>query len=330
MKDKIFFSVICPIYNAEKTLSFSVESIFKQSYKNWELVLIDDGSSDSSGQICDQLAKRDNRIKVIHKKNEGQAKARIDGITITEGDYLLFLDSDDYYEPNALEILNSKLVSSNLVDLIVYNAKKVLNNSSIKLYDLSSSNFDSPMIECFCKRRISYFWTLCVKKELFTDIDENVRKTFCRLRYSEDLYLIYNIVKEVQKDKFLIIDEELYRYVSNPFSITNTQTASKLMDRFFVFDYVYKDIYKNYPELFVNIATSEKDSAGWTGLSAARRVALEYHGDEYYSSIKRIRKSFLFNHFNKFKKDKYNTVAYILLKLKMYSCFRKYIIKHER
>lgn len=329
VKNDILFSIICPIYNAEKTLLFSVESIFKQHYKKWELILIDDGSTDSSGKICDKMAKEDSRIRVIHKKNEGQAKARIKGINIAKGKYLLFLDSDDFYESNALDILNAKF-KSNDVDLIVYNAKRISRNSCVNLYNFDSLNFDIPLIECLCKRKISYIWTLCAKKELFLNIDENIKKTFCLLRYSEDFYLIYNIVKKIQKDKLLIIDDKLYRYVSNPSSITNTQTASKLMDRFFVYNFVYEDFYKNNPELFKKISKSEKDCAGWVALSAGRKVALEYSNDIYFSNIKKIRKSFLFKRFKNFKKDKYNFAAYILLKLKMYRHFKKYIIKHGR
>lgn len=329
IKNDILFSIICPVYNAEKTLYFSIKSIFNQNYKKWELILIDDGSTDSSGKICDKMAKIDNRIRVIHKQNEGQAKARFEGISLAKGKYLLFLDSDDFYEVNALEVLNNK-IKSNDVDLIIYNAIKILNDSCVDLYNFDSSDFDIPLIECLCKRKISYFWTLCAKKELFLNINKNIKKTFFSLRYSEDFYLIYNIVKKIQKDKFLIIDDKLYRYICNPSSITNTQTASKLMDRFFVYNFVYKDFYKNNLELFKKISKSEKDSAGWVALSAGKKVALEYSDDIYFSSIKKIRESFLFKLFKAFKKDKYNFIAYILLKLKMYRHFKKYIIKYGR
>ncbi len=89
-------SVIIPVYNVEKYLEKCVYSITNQTYQNLEIILVDDGSKDSSGQICDALASADKRIKVLHKKNEGQAKARNCGMDLAKGEYIAFLDSDDY------------------------------------------------------------------------------------------------------------------------------------------------------------------------------------------------------------------------------------------
>lgn len=86
------YSIIIPIYNAEFFIRDSVASILKQSYKNYEILLIDDGSSDAGGDICDELARCDNRINVLHQKNAGAASARNRGIKIARGDYILFLD----------------------------------------------------------------------------------------------------------------------------------------------------------------------------------------------------------------------------------------------
>lgn len=326
--DNVLFSVICPIYNAQKTLRFSIGSIKNQTYKNWELILIDDGSTDSSGDICDEFAKEDKRIKVIHKKNEGQAKTRLDGVYLANGQYLLFLDSDDQYEPNALQEIKDKLKETS-ISFLVYNAKSISGEKETPIYKFYDEKLDSPMVECFCKRKVSYFWTICFKKELLLEPDENIKATFSKITYSEDCYLIYNIIKNLSNDNFGVLNKELYRYINNPSSITNNQNASKLLDRFFVFNYVFEDMYRNYPKSYKVVFKQEKDATGWTLLSAARKIALEFELGCYFNEIKRIRKSFLFKHLMKFKKDKYNLVAYILLKLKMYRRFRKYIIKHE-
>lgn len=326
MNQKISFSIVCPVYNAEKTLSSSVESVIKQTYGNWNLILVDDGSNDLSGKICDEFVKKDSRINAIHKQNEGQAKARLDGIQVSQGDYILFLDSDDEYEKNALETICKKL-SEKEINFLVYNARKITENQDTNLYDLSTP-IDSPIIECFCKRRVSYLWSLCIRRDLFGSIERETFETFSKLTYSEDLYLIYNIVKKVKNGQFFVLDEKLYRYKTNSSSITNNQNAKKLLDRFGAFNCVYEDLFKTFPDEFKKIIKEEKDSAGWTALSAARRIALEFEPESYFKEIKSIRKSFLFKHLMKFKKDKYNLVAYILLKLKMYRCFRKYIIKN--
>lgn len=328
MQHNILFSIICPIYNANETLIKSVSSIFLQTYKNWELLLIDDGSTDNSYGICDTLSKKDSRVKVFHKKNEGQAKARLEGVRLAKGNYLLFLDSDDQYEHNALEII-AKILANNDVKMLVYNASVIQKNKDISLvYKFDTVKSDIPVVDFFLKRRISYFWSICFKRELF-DLSSEVLEKYCSLSYSEDLYLIYNIVKNLTSSEYKIIDEQLYKYVYNDGSLTKNQNAKKAMDRFYAFNSVYESIYLENKKVFSQITKEVRDTAGWTYLSAAKRIVLEFDYDTYLSLIKQIRFSFLFKHMNKFKKDKYNFVGYILLKIKMYKRFRNYIIKKE-
>lgn len=101
-------SVIMPVYNAERYLSQSIDSVLNQTYQNWELILIDDGSSDSSGSLCDEYQKSDKRIKVIHKNNGGVSSARNRGINEAKGDLLTFIDSDDIILTTYLEELEKK------------------------------------------------------------------------------------------------------------------------------------------------------------------------------------------------------------------------------
>src|SRR3989338_8307313 len=98
-------SVIIPVYNARKFLKTSVDSVLGQNYKNIEIILIDDGSTDKSGEICDDYAKKDRRIKVIHQKNSGPAAARNTGIENAKGEFLFFADADDFLEKDALSLL---------------------------------------------------------------------------------------------------------------------------------------------------------------------------------------------------------------------------------
>lgn len=98
----VSISVIIPIYNAEKSLSKCIESVISQTYTNIEILLIDDGSTDKSGEICDKFALKDNRIKVIHKNNGGVSNARNVGLDISRGEWIVFVDSDDWCESNYL------------------------------------------------------------------------------------------------------------------------------------------------------------------------------------------------------------------------------------
>ncbi|MBQ8704673.1 MAG: glycosyltransferase [Bacteroidales bacterium] len=103
------FSVIIPVYNVEPWLRECLDSVLRQTCGDWEAVCVDDGSTDRSGEILEQYAQRDNRIKAIHQPNGGLSAARNTGLDNAHGDYVLFLDSDDWLEPNTLERINNKL-----------------------------------------------------------------------------------------------------------------------------------------------------------------------------------------------------------------------------
>lgn len=102
-KENIFISIVIPVYNVEKYIHHCIDSVLTQTYSNFELLLIDDGSTDSSGTICDEYLKIDNRINIIHKKNSGVSDTRNVGIEVAKGDWICFIDSDDYVEPTYLE-----------------------------------------------------------------------------------------------------------------------------------------------------------------------------------------------------------------------------------
>lgn len=106
-------SIIIPVYNAEKYIGRCIESVLQQTYDELEILLIDDGSKDQSAKICDDYGKKDKRIKVVHKPNGGVSSARNEGIKVAKGTYVSFVDSDDWLEPNAIELLYYNLRSTN-------------------------------------------------------------------------------------------------------------------------------------------------------------------------------------------------------------------------
>ena len=114
MKAEQKVSVIVPVYNVERFLKECVDSILSQTYKYFELILVDDGSTDSSGYLCDEYAKKDSRIRVLHKKNGGLSDARNKGIEIAKGSYITFIDSDDCVSPEYLEILIECAIKENV------------------------------------------------------------------------------------------------------------------------------------------------------------------------------------------------------------------------
>ena len=114
----VSITVIVPIYNVEKYLKRCIESILNQTFKDFELLLLNDGSTDSSGKICDIYASKDNRIVVRHKKNQGVSTTRNLGIDIAKGEYITFIDSDDWIEKDYLEKMYSKIKEMNVPLLI--------------------------------------------------------------------------------------------------------------------------------------------------------------------------------------------------------------------
>ena len=103
-------SIIITVYNSEKYLNKTIDSVLNQNFKDFELILVNDGSTDSSGEICDNYAKKDKRVKVVHQKNGGVSCARNKGVAISHGKYIGFVDSDDYISEDMYELLHNNLV----------------------------------------------------------------------------------------------------------------------------------------------------------------------------------------------------------------------------
>src|SRR5690625_1884386 len=123
MNSKI--SIIVPVYNAKSSIQKCITSILEQTNKNFELILVNDGSSDNSGEICDNYALKDNRVVVKHKQNQGVSSARNLGLEIATGEYIMFVDSDDWIENRALEIL-TKHMAVNDSDTVIFGLIKSL------------------------------------------------------------------------------------------------------------------------------------------------------------------------------------------------------------
>lgn len=224
-------SVIVPVYNIEKYLSKCVESVLGQTYGNFELILVDDGSTDSSGNICDCFSEQDKRIIVIHKKNGGLSSARNAGLDIAKGEYVIFVDGDDYVDSKMIETLlkasmdyDVNLVMCNYVHVDEKGNQVGISELRIEKPELLSSD---EMLD-----RVSKGWTFGViawnkiyRRELFNSIRYPVGKI------SEDEFISHRIMATTKKA--VIIPTVLYYYTLREGSITKSGFTIKQTDSFY-------------------------------------------------------------------------------------------------
>lgn len=229
MNDKI--SIIIPAYNIENEITRCVESLLEQTYQNLEIILVNDGSSDGTLNVLQELSQRDPRIRVINKSNEGVTRARLDGVKAATGDWIGFVDGDDYVEPMMFEILlenayqydadishcGYQMVFPSRVDYY-YNTGRVVQQDHITgLKDLLIGAFIEPGL---CNKLF--------KRDLFKKIiQSNVMNL--EIRNNEDLLMNFYLFREAKRSVF--IDRCFYHYIVRPCSAaTGTMNAHKLSD----------------------------------------------------------------------------------------------------
>lgn len=212
-------SVIIPVYNSEKFLYRSVVSVLEQSYKNIELILVNDGSTDSSGKICDEFAQSDLRVKVIHQENKGVSVARNTAIKEANGDYITFLDSDDELFNDAIANLMNAATSSE-ADMAVGKLVNKTNTGKILEEDMDLSDsllINERFIELALEDHPSSYYAcrILYKKEFIRGLffEEN-----CII--GEDNFFVFQCA--TKKPKVVIIPNEVYIYYSNPTSATRS------------------------------------------------------------------------------------------------------------
>ena len=222
------FSIIVPVYNVEKYLEECVNSLLNQNHKDYEIILVDDGALDNSPSICDNYAQNYNNIKVIHKENGGLSDARNVGINNADGEYLIFIDSDDYIcDENFLKDV-SRIVNEENSDLIIYGNKKIFEDNSVieKIHYKAYENdevINSLISQNYLK---ACAWDKIVKKEM---IIEN-KLYFPVGRYSEDIEWCARLLNIIDFEKINILNKNVYMYRQRKNSITKTIKEKNIKD----------------------------------------------------------------------------------------------------
>lgn len=318
-------SVIVPVYNTEKYLPQCIESILAQTFTDFELLLIDDGSPDRCGEICEEYAQRDRRIRVFHQRNKGVSAARNLGLENVRGKYIAFVDADDYVLPDYLKDLFDTHSNDNQNSLIIHTVIKCCSNELMKQYDLPEAEFE--------KQNVYQFFNDYAGK----DIGYSVAKLFdyelirsCHVRFPEyvslleDLFFLFDYVQNVSSIKICNVANYIYRI---GYSDTALSVAYKPLSEELCIFRIYYDYIKGF------IQSSGLPSDRFHGLWCALRIYFHRillvlyavkerkYCRERIACLKRLRSEYsdwIVSYFNPdYKADK---VTAFFLKIKWYNC----------
>ncbi len=270
-------SVIVPIYKVEKYLDRCVNSLINQSYKELEIILVDDGSPDNCPLMCDEWKERDNRIKVIHKENGGLSDARNAGLEIASGEYIGFVDSDDFVTPDMYELL-MKSCLENDSDIAVCGVRMVWENGHSQETWTNSENcilnnheaMQALLEENILKQPV---WNRLYRRKSIEGI------LFPKGKYHEDVYWSYQVIAKA--NKVSVIDIPCYYYLQRENSIMGTSFSLKRLDA--LQGYKERLIYlkQNYPDL-----VQKERTRNYFFCMYLMQAALREKCDEAYPIIK--------------------------------------------
>lgn len=245
-------SVIIPVYNVKAYLEEAIDGVIHQTYQDLEIILVDDGSTDGSGEVCDEYVNKDERIKVIHQENKGLSAARNAGLDICQGEVISFLDSDDVFDHDMLrrmlEVMNQTEAEIVECDILEYESKRPLKpNRASKAGDCLSDG-----LRIYDTREALYHQ---LTGEIFNSVWNKVykRRIWERLRFREGKnYEDFDIILPLlsRAEKICVIDEGLVLYRKRPESITCTNSVKNTRNWLEAQKHYLEYVEKNIPVLF--------------------------------------------------------------------------------
>lgn len=233
-------SVIIPVYNCESFLEACLDSVLNQTYQNFEIILVNDGSGDRSGEICDRYAARDSRIRVIHQENHGVSHARNQGLQLITGDAVSFIDSDDTLEPNMYELL-VKVMQEHDADIAHCGYKHIVRDEIRLVHDTRRIivQTSEEALECFVAGRLfgGGLWSKLFRTEVIQDL--RFRED---LKINEDILFNFQAFRKVNKSVFA--DYALYNYIAHfgTSAVFRTPSGKKIADACQVSEYIYRQL----------------------------------------------------------------------------------------
>lgn len=284
MQPKI--SVIVPVYKAETYIHHCIDSILAQTFTDFELILVNDGSPDSSGIICNEYAQRDSRIKVIHKENGGVASARQCGIDAATGIYTIHTDPDDWISNNMLEELYYKAIEAN-ADMVVCDYYLYKNKKDYYISQTPKSLETPELLKLYLGQKLH--GSLCnklIKKELYTKYNIRLPKNIIRW---EDLFVVCSILTKTVKVAYLAKAFYHYDQTINPHSIVRKTTMKGLQSQILFVEHFMKILSEeDFGKELYTIKASTKELAYNCGLLKDEEIIELYKeiNAEYIKSAK--------------------------------------------
>ena len=282
--DKV--SIVVPVYNVEDCLSYCVESLRQQTYKNIEIILVDDGSTDHSGEICDQYAQEDERIRVLHIENGGQSRARNIGVQASSSDWIMFLDSDDYYDLKAVEYLVA-LRDKYVVDLVVTSIVEVrtyqteLNTDDISLENSEKLDRYTGLVRMFYGNSVgTHPGGKLYKKEIL------LQYPYPEGMIYEDLAMAYEHIHYCAK--IAVGYRSVYKYYRRMGSTVNSKYSERLLDFYKAMEWNRSYIERDYPN-DKEMRRALNVRYVFNGLHIVHAML----GSDMYSDVNKIRKEYI-------------------------------------
>ena len=237
-------SIIVPVHNTKNYLPACIDSILAQSFTNFELILIDDESTDGSGSLCDKYAQQDSRIKVIHQKNAGAASARNTGVRQAQGKYICFVDSDDMIAPDYCRTLYDLLDGTQFDLSVCGSCRFKRENQIIAVYNgVAGEMSNAEYLYAQLQRKSEFgFWNKMFRKELFEQL------CFVAGRRNEDVIFSCDIAKKLYNG-VICTSEQLYFYRMNEEGVTARQNKNADPDMIYAGMYLVETAKNIYPEI---------------------------------------------------------------------------------
>lgn len=278
-------SIVVPVYNVEDYLKYCVDSLINQSYKNIEIILVDDGSTDDSGRICDEYAQEDDRVRVLHIENGGLSNARNTGVNVASAEWVIFIDSDDYYDRRTVEYL-VQLQKKYAVDLVA--------TSVIEVRDFQSDDFigsltdiDSLKLDRYTALKEMFYGNIVgthpggklYKKEIL------MKFPFPKGMIYEDLAVSFEHIGACNEIAVGYIN--LYKYYRRPGSIVNSSYSDKFLDFYKAIELNREYVERDYPN-----DQEMKKALNTRYVFKGLHVVHAMLGSHMYDQVNKIRKEY--------------------------------------